>query len=50
MGKKVKRVRVELDASGIKQLSDHEIKTILRGADDLIMSGGRALLAKILAG
>jgi superfamily II DNA helicase RecQ len=50
MGKKVNRVRVELDAGGIKQLSDYEIKTILRGADDLIMSGGRALLAKILAG
>jgi superfamily II DNA helicase RecQ len=50
MGKKVNRVRVELDAGGIKQLSDQEIKTILRGADDLIMSGGRALLAKILAG
>jgi superfamily II DNA helicase RecQ len=50
MGKKVNRVKVELDAGGIKQLSDHEIKTILRGADDLIMSGGRALLAKILAG
>jgi superfamily II DNA helicase RecQ len=50
MGKKVNRVKVELDAGGIKQLSNHEIKTILRGADDLIMSGGRALLAKILAG
>jgi superfamily II DNA helicase RecQ len=50
MGKKVNRVRVELDAGGIKQLSDHEIKTILRGADNLIMSGGRALLSKILAG
>lgn len=50
MGKKVNRVNVELDANGIKKLSDHEIKVILRGADDLIMSGGRALLAKILAG
>jgi superfamily II DNA helicase RecQ len=50
MGKKVNRVKVELDAGGIKRLSDYEIKTILRGADDLIMSGGRALLAKILAG
>jgi hypothetical protein len=50
LGKKVNKVRVELDASGIKRLSDDEIKVILRGADDLIMSGGRALLAKILAG
>jgi superfamily II DNA helicase RecQ len=50
MGKKVKRVGYELDANGIKSLPDSEIKTILRGADDLIMSGGRAMLAKILAG
>jgi superfamily II DNA helicase RecQ len=50
MGKKVKRVGTELNANGIKSLPDNEIKTILRGADDLIMSGGRAMLAKILAG
>ena len=50
MSKKVKRVRYELNANGIKSLSDSEIKTILRGADNLIMSGGRAMLAKILAG
>lgn len=50
MGKKVNRIRYELNANGIKSLSDHEIKTILRGADDLIMSGGRSMLAKILAG
>jgi len=50
MGKKVKRVSYELNANGIKSLSNNEIKTILRGADDLIMSGGRAMLAKILAG
>jgi hypothetical protein len=50
MSKKVNRIRYELDANGIKSLPNHEIKTILRGADDLIMSGGRAMLAKILAG
>jgi hypothetical protein len=50
MGKKVKLVRYVLDANGIKSLSIDEIKTILRGADDLIMTGGRAMLAKILAG
>jgi hypothetical protein len=50
LGKKVNRVRVELDVGSIKRLSDEEIKVILRGADDLIMSGGRALLVKILAG
>lgn len=50
MSKKVKRVGYELDANGIKSLSMSEIKTILRGANDLIMSGGRAMLAKILCG
>ncbi|WP_066399196.1 RQC domain-containing protein [Neobacillus mesonae] len=50
MGKKVKRGQVELNPMGIKTISDHEIKIILRGADDLIMSGGRTMLAKILAG
>jgi hypothetical protein len=50
MSKKDKRVRYELNANGIKSLPESEIKTILRGADDLVMSGGRAMLAKILAG
>src|SRR4051794_35581625 len=50
MVKKGKRVEYELNPNGIKSVPDNEIKTILRGADDLIMSGGRALLAKILAG
>lgn len=50
MVKKGNKVRFELNPTGIKSLPDNEIKTILRGADDLIMSGGRAMLAKILAG
>jgi hypothetical protein len=50
MSKKVNRVRVELDPMGIKNLPAKEIKQILRGADDLITSGGRSLLAKILKG
>ncbi|MGP7817105.1 RQC-minor-1 family DNA-binding protein [Niallia sp. 01092] len=50
MGKKVNRVRYELDSAGVKSLPMDEIKTILRGADELILSGGRAMLAKILAG
>lgn len=50
MSKKRNRVRIELNANGVKLLTDHDIKTILRGADDLIMSGGRSMLAKILAG
>lgn len=31
-------------------MPDEEIRIILRGADDLIMSGGRSLLAKVLKG
>lgn len=50
MGKKVNLVPYVLNADGIKSLTMNEIKTILRGAEDLIMSGGRAMLAKILAG
>jgi superfamily II DNA helicase RecQ len=50
MVKKGNRVGYELNPNGIKYVPDNEIKTILRGADDLIMSGGRAMLAKILAG
>lgn len=50
MAKKVQRVRYHLDAKGIKHLQQKEIAAILRGADDLIMRGGRTLLAKILKG
>lgn len=50
MGKKVKRVRYHLDDKGIESLSAEEIAAILRGADDLIMAGGRNLLTKILKG
>lgn len=50
MGRKVKGVRYTLDTKGIKNLLRHEIAVILRGTDDLIMRGGRALLAKILKG
>jgi hypothetical protein len=39
-----------LDPKGIKNLPYEEIVAILRGADDLIMSGGRSLLAKVLKG
>jgi len=50
MGRKVRRVRYTLDTKGLKHLSQEEIAAILRGADDLIMSGGRSLLVKILKG
>jgi RQC domain len=50
MARKVRRVRYTLDAKEIKNLPHREIAAILRGADDLIMQGGRTLLAKILKG
>ena len=40
MSRKVRRVPVTLDPKDIKQLSDDEIRIILRAADDLIISGG----------
>ena len=39
-----------LDTKGIENLPYEEIVAILRGADDLIMSGGRSLLARVLKG
>ncbi|TCP28767.1 RQC domain-containing protein [Scopulibacillus darangshiensis] len=50
MGKRVKRVQYQLDTKGIKQLPQNEIKAILRGADEMILTGGRRLLAKVLKG
>ncbi len=48
--KKSTRVPVHLDSKGIEPLSESEIALILRGADDLIGTGGRRLLARILKG
>ena len=50
MSRKVRRVPVTLNARDVKELPEDEIRMILRGADDLIGSGGRGLLAKILKG
>ena len=50
MGRKARRVPVSPDARDVKQLSADEIALILRGADDLIMRGGRTLLAKVVMG
>lgn len=50
MSRKFRHVPVNLDAKGITNLPDDEIRIILRGADDLIMRGGRSQLAKILKG
>jgi len=50
MSRKIQRVRYELDPKNIKKLSPEELQAILRGADELIGSGGRSLLVKILKG
>jgi hypothetical protein len=50
MTRKVHRVGYRLQPRGIRSLPDEEIRAILRGADPLIMSGGRTLLCKILKG
>lgn len=50
MSKKVLRVPVSLDAGEIKDLPQEDIRMILRGADELISTGGRSMLAKILKG
>ncbi|MDA9982112.1 RQC-minor-1 family DNA-binding protein [Gammaproteobacteria bacterium] len=50
MSRKVKRVLVSLNPLHVDHLAEEEIRIILRGADDLIMTGGRTLLAKILKG
>ena len=50
MSKKVRRVPVVLDAGEIKDLPQEDIQMILRGTDELISTGGRSMLAKILKG
>jgi hypothetical protein len=39
-----------LDPKGIEYLPFEEVKAILRGADEMILSGGRTLLTKVLRG
>jgi hypothetical protein len=50
MSRKVQRVHYVLDPKDVKELPLEELKAILRGADELIGSGGRSLLVKILKG
>ncbi|HHU32604.1 MAG: RQC-minor-1 family DNA-binding protein [Zhaonellaceae bacterium] len=50
MSRKKPRVRYQLDAGDIRCLTDEEIKAILRAADEIIATGGRSMLAKILKG
>ena len=41
---------VVLDAGEIRDLPMEDIRMVLRGADELISTGGRSMLAKILKG
>ena len=50
MSRRVDRVPYHLDTKGIRSLPPEEVRMILRGADDLIMRGGRHLLTLILKG
>lgn len=44
------KVQYTLDTGGIRSLPQNELKAILRGADELISTGGRTMLVKILKG
>ena len=50
MGRRVRRVPVNLNIDDLRPVPFEEIKVILRCADPIIMSGGRTLLSKILKG
>jgi hypothetical protein len=50
MGRRVRRVPVNLNIDDLRPVPFEEIKVILRGANPIIMSGGRTLLSKILKG
>ena len=44
------RVRYKLDCGNVKNLTDEDIKAILRATDEIIATGSRNVLAKILKG
>ena len=50
MSRKSRRVAVNLDAKGLKELPEAELNAVLRGADEIIGRGGRTLLTRILRG
>ena len=50
MSRRVRRVGLHLDSKEVTSLPHDEITAILRGADELIMKGGRSLLVKVLKG
>jgi superfamily II DNA helicase RecQ len=50
MSRRQSRVHYQLGSSGVGRLPDVEVRVILRAADELIATGGRSMLAKILKG
>ncbi len=50
MSRRSRRVAVNLDAKGLKELAEDDLNAVLRGADDIITQGGRTLLMRILRG
>lgn len=50
MSRRSKRVAVNLQPGDFASLPPDDIRAILRAADDIIFSGGRSLLVKILKG
>lgn len=50
MSNKKARVGFQLDSGDVKALSFDEIKAVLRAAHEIIATGGRNMLAKILKG
>lgn len=50
MGRRSPKAEVHLNSGDIKSLTEQEIRAILRAAEELIMTGGRNMLALILKG
>jgi hypothetical protein len=50
MSSKKQRFRYHLDSGGITRLEKGEIRAILRAADELVATGGRTILSKVLKG
>ena len=48
--RRVNRVPVHLDPRGTRTLPIEDLRAILRGADEMILRGGRTLLVNVLRG
>lgn len=50
MSRRIRRIPVHPDPGDVRDLARDELEAILRGADSMIMRGGRTLLMKVLRG